>query len=154
MIILFDKQHFQTTYTYSKVIIFQVANILYLESPAGSGYSYARTQRAFETSDTKQIHQIDKFLRIVKWFFFLIFFFFVDVFFFLMIFLIWFLFSEVFYSDFTCSGLWITLSLYRIHFTLVEIHIPGKLFQELYNRFHLVFFSYQLCSFRSICIFF
>ncbi|ESQ40898.1 hypothetical protein EUTSA_v10015495mg [Eutrema salsugineum] len=44
----------------------KVANILYLESPAGSGYSYARTPRAFETSDTKQIHQIDLFLR--NWF--------------------------------------------------------------------------------------
>ncbi|KAH0936719.1 hypothetical protein HID58_004180 [Brassica napus] len=45
---------------------FQVANILYLESPAGSGYSYAKTRRAAETSDTKQIHQIDQFLR--SWF--------------------------------------------------------------------------------------
>ncbi|KAF3537527.1 hypothetical protein F2Q69_00018612 [Brassica cretica] len=43
-----------------------VANILYLESPAGSGYSYAKTRRAAETSDTKQIHQIDQFLR--SWF--------------------------------------------------------------------------------------
>ncbi|KAH0895572.1 hypothetical protein HID58_045140 [Brassica napus] len=34
-------------------------------------------------------------------------------------------------------GLWTTLSLYPIHFTLVEIHIPGRLFQELCNRFHL-----------------
>ncbi|KAG2309984.1 hypothetical protein Bca52824_021541 [Brassica carinata] len=44
----------------------KVANILYLESPAGSGYSYAKTRRAAETSDTKQIHQIDQFLR--SWF--------------------------------------------------------------------------------------
>ncbi|CAF2354158.1 unnamed protein product [Brassica napus] len=41
----------------------KVANILYLESPAGSGYSYAKTPRGAETSDTKQIHQIDQFLR-------------------------------------------------------------------------------------------
>ncbi|CAH8270592.1 unnamed protein product [Arabidopsis lyrata] len=44
----------------------KVANILYVESPAGSGYSYARTRRAFETSDIKQMHQIDQFLR--SWF--------------------------------------------------------------------------------------
>ncbi|XP_010452962.1 PREDICTED: serine carboxypeptidase-like 19 [Camelina sativa] len=44
----------------------KVANILYLESPAGSGYSYARTRRAFESSDTKQINQIDQFRR--SWF--------------------------------------------------------------------------------------
>ncbi|KAL0736240.1 hypothetical protein Bca4012_012450 [Brassica carinata] len=43
----------------------KVANILYLESPAGSGYSYAKTPRASEASDAKQIHQIDQFLR--KW---------------------------------------------------------------------------------------
>ncbi|CAN6866044.1 unnamed protein product [Brassica oleracea] len=41
----------------------KVANILYLESPAGSGYSYAKTPRAAETSDIIQIHQIDQFLR-------------------------------------------------------------------------------------------
>ncbi|CAH2073389.1 unnamed protein product [Thlaspi arvense] len=47
----------------------KVANILYVESPAGSGFSYARTQRAFKSSDTKQFHQIDQFLRSVKsWF--------------------------------------------------------------------------------------
>ena len=51
---------------------FQVANILYLESPAGSGYSYAKTRRAAETSDTKQIHQIDQFLRSVECSLFLI----------------------------------------------------------------------------------
>ncbi|RIA05332.1 hypothetical protein BRARA_K00372, partial [Brassica rapa] len=50
-----------TSYSWTKV-----ANILYLESPAGSGYSYAKTRRAAETSDTKQIHQIDQFLR--SWF--------------------------------------------------------------------------------------
>ncbi|KAG7601723.1 Alpha/Beta hydrolase fold [Arabidopsis thaliana x Arabidopsis arenosa] len=44
----------------------KVANILYLEAPAGSGYSYAKTRRAFESSDTKQMHQIDQFLR--SWF--------------------------------------------------------------------------------------
>ncbi|CAH8282041.1 unnamed protein product [Eruca vesicaria subsp. sativa] len=44
----------------------KVANILYLESPAGSGYSYAKTPRALESSDAKQIHQIDQFLR--RWF--------------------------------------------------------------------------------------
>ncbi|CAH8321257.1 unnamed protein product [Eruca vesicaria subsp. sativa] len=44
----------------------KVANILYLESPPGSGYSYAKTRHASETSDTKQIHQIDQFLR--SWF--------------------------------------------------------------------------------------
>ncbi|KAF8049049.1 hypothetical protein N665_2317s0008 [Sinapis alba] len=44
----------------------KVANILYLESPAGTGFSYAKTKRAAETSDTKQIHQIDQFLR--SWF--------------------------------------------------------------------------------------
>ncbi|CAE6092870.1 unnamed protein product [Arabidopsis arenosa] len=44
----------------------KVANILYVESPAGSGFSYARTRRASETSDTKQMHQIDQFLR--SWF--------------------------------------------------------------------------------------
>ncbi|ESQ40896.1 hypothetical protein EUTSA_v10015958mg [Eutrema salsugineum] len=44
----------------------KVANILYLESPAGSGYSFARTPRAIESSDTKQTHQVDQFLR--SWF--------------------------------------------------------------------------------------
>ncbi|CAN7121072.1 unnamed protein product [Brassica rapa subsp. narinosa] len=48
------------------IMLSSVANILYLESPAGSGYSYAKTRRAAETSDTKQIHQIDQFLR--SWF--------------------------------------------------------------------------------------
>ncbi|KAF2598441.1 hypothetical protein F2Q68_00007194 [Brassica cretica] len=51
---------------------FLVANILYLESPAGSGYSYAKTRRAAETSDTKQLHQIDQFLRSVECSLFLI----------------------------------------------------------------------------------
>nr|VDC84834.1 unnamed protein product [Brassica rapa] len=48
------------------IMLSSVANILYLESPAGSGYSYAKTRRAAETSDTKQLHQIDQFLR--SWF--------------------------------------------------------------------------------------
>ena len=47
-----------------------MANILYLESPAGSGYSYAKTPRAAETSDIIQIHQIDQFLRRVEFSFF------------------------------------------------------------------------------------
>ncbi|KAF2536763.1 hypothetical protein F2Q68_00023039 [Brassica cretica] len=41
----------------------KVANILLLESPVGTGYSYAKTPLASEASDTKQFHQIDQFLR-------------------------------------------------------------------------------------------
>lgn len=117
-----------------------MANILYLESPAGSGYSYAKTPRGAETSDTKQIHQIDQFLRRVEFSFFSFFFcvYFVAVSSFVFFFL-----KRSFILFACCSGWWITLSLYRIHFTLVEIHIPGRLFQELCNRFHLVFLTYH-----------
>ena len=53
------------------------------------------------------------------------------------------LFSKTFHYVLACSGLWITLSSYQIHFMLVEIHTPGRLFQELCNRFYLVFSTYH-----------
>ena len=41
-----------------------------MESPVGTGYSYAKTPLASEASDTKQFHQIDQFLRRVEFNFF------------------------------------------------------------------------------------
>ncbi|KAH9755854.1 serine carboxypeptidase-like 18 [Citrus sinensis] len=41
------------------------ASILFVDSPVGTGFSYARTPHASQTGDFKQVHHLDQFLR--KW---------------------------------------------------------------------------------------
>ncbi|CAK7322543.1 unnamed protein product [Dovyalis caffra] len=43
----------------------RVANIIFVDLPAGTGFSYARNPLAFQRSDFKQVSQADQFLR--KW---------------------------------------------------------------------------------------
>ncbi|KAJ4825255.1 hypothetical protein Tsubulata_042804 [Turnera subulata] len=43
----------------------QVANIIFVDMPAGTGFSYARTTLASVTGDSRQVSQTDQFLR--KW---------------------------------------------------------------------------------------
>ncbi|KAA8536291.1 hypothetical protein F0562_028769 [Nyssa sinensis] len=43
----------------------KVANIIFIDQPVGTGYSYARTQAGYNTSDTKSVAQAYSFLR--KW---------------------------------------------------------------------------------------
>ena len=42
---------------------FQEANIIFVDSPVGTGFSYARNQFASQSGDFKQIRQLDQFLR-------------------------------------------------------------------------------------------
>lgn len=45
------------------VINFQEASILFVDSPVGTGYSYAKTSLASQAGDFKQVQQVDQFLR-------------------------------------------------------------------------------------------
>ncbi|KAK6245894.1 hypothetical protein SCA6_008984 [Theobroma cacao] len=47
------------------VICFQVSNIIFVDSPVGTGFSYARNNLAALTGDFKQANQLHQFLR--KW---------------------------------------------------------------------------------------
>ncbi|KAH9689989.1 serine carboxypeptidase-like 18 [Citrus sinensis] len=50
-------------YSWTKVTT--EASILFVDSPVGTGFSYARTPHASQTGDFKQVHHLDQFLR--KW---------------------------------------------------------------------------------------
>ncbi|KAI8027268.1 Serine carboxypeptidase-like 18 [Camellia lanceoleosa] len=43
----------------------KVANIIFIDQPVGTGFSYARTSAGYNTSDTKSVAQVYSFLR--KW---------------------------------------------------------------------------------------
>ncbi|XVE95047.1 hypothetical protein REPUB_Repub02eG0062700 [Reevesia pubescens] len=43
----------------------KVSNIIFIDSPVGTGFSYARNNLAARTGDFKQVHQLHQFLR--KW---------------------------------------------------------------------------------------
>ncbi|TYH91297.1 hypothetical protein ES332_A13G108100v1 [Gossypium tomentosum] len=40
-----------------------VSNIIFIDSPVGTGFSYARNNRAAQTGDLKQVHHLHQFLR-------------------------------------------------------------------------------------------
>ena len=45
---------------------FQVANIIYLDQPVGTGFSYSRNQLSDTPSDTEAAKRVNEFLRKVK----------------------------------------------------------------------------------------
>ena len=45
---------------------FQVANIIYLDQPVGTGFSYSRNRFADRPSDTRAAKRVNEFLRRVK----------------------------------------------------------------------------------------
>lgn len=47
-------------------LTFQVASLLFLDQPAGSGFSYAKTPEAYITNDTSAAMQVYSFLRKVR----------------------------------------------------------------------------------------
>lgn len=46
--------------------IFQVANVIFLDAPVGTGFSYSHTQEGYYSSDTKSPQAIYLFLRKVS----------------------------------------------------------------------------------------
>jgi serine carboxypeptidase-like clade I len=40
----------------------QVSNIIFVDSPVGTGFSYSRTEEAYQTSDSQTVHQLLTFL--------------------------------------------------------------------------------------------
>jgi carboxypeptidase C (cathepsin A) len=44
----------------------QVSNIIFVDSPVGTGFSYAKSEEGLETGDTKQVKQLVIFLRKVR----------------------------------------------------------------------------------------
>ena len=49
------------------MMIFQTANIIFLDAPVGTGFSYATTTQAYTTSDTLSAIQTIEFLKNVSW---------------------------------------------------------------------------------------
>ena len=45
---------------------FQISNVIFVDSPVGTGFSYARNRLAAHTSDMKQVHQLHQFLQKVQ----------------------------------------------------------------------------------------
>lgn len=45
---------------------FQLANIIFLDSPVGTGFSYATTQEGYHSSDTESSADVYEFLRKVS----------------------------------------------------------------------------------------
>ena len=43
--------------------IFQVANMIFLDAPVGSGFSYAKNWEGYNISDTSSVAEIYEFLR-------------------------------------------------------------------------------------------
>jgi carboxypeptidase C (cathepsin A) len=48
------------------VVLFQTANIIFLDSPVGAGFSYATTTEAWNSSDSKSAAQNYEFLKNVS----------------------------------------------------------------------------------------
>ncbi|KAK5771363.1 hypothetical protein PVK06_047565 [Gossypium arboreum] len=47
----------------NQIIFVVVSNIIFIDSPVGTGFSYARNNRAAQTGDLKQVHHLHQFLR-------------------------------------------------------------------------------------------
>jgi serine carboxypeptidase-like clade 1 len=48
------------------VTIFQVANVIFLDAPVGTGFSYSKSPEGYYSSDTKSPYAIYLFLRKVS----------------------------------------------------------------------------------------
>jgi len=47
-------------------VVSQVSNIIFVDSPVGTGFSYAKTKEGLQTGDTKAVKQLVIFLRKVR----------------------------------------------------------------------------------------